>query len=312
VALALIVAEFSPSGHSVGNIEAAVVQGGGPQRTRATPTGAVTVFNNQITATNQINNPVDLIVWPENVVNPDLNISSKNQRSDRLYIDEARSTLTDLTNTFDATLVVGWFHQDPVDKNVNLNYVEAIKPGGRVTDRFDKVRTVPFGEFVPMRSFIERFAGSTLPKRDVRPGNKPAILQTPLGRLGIMISWEVFFTERAREAAQHDALVLLNPTNGASYWLTQVQTQQVASSRLRAMETGRWILQAAPTGFSAIIDHNGQLLERTGISEQAVRQATVDLREGRTWATQVGPWPMLVVIALLILTGKWSSYRKKE
>jgi apolipoprotein N-acyltransferase len=96
---------------------------------------------------------------------------------------------------------------------------------------------------------------------------------------------------------------MLNPTNGASYWLTQVQTQQIASSRLRAIETGRWVVQAAPTGFSAVIDPDGQLLARTGVGEQAVLQYTVGLREGLTWATRMGSRPMLVFAGLLVLAG---------
>jgi apolipoprotein N-acyltransferase len=86
------------------------------------------------------------------------------------------------------------------------------------------------------------------------------VVDTPVGPLGIVISWEVFFADRARDAIGNGGEVLLNPTNGSSYWLTQVQTQQVASSRLRAIETGRWELQAAPTGFSALVDPAGNLL----------------------------------------------------
>ncbi len=190
--------------------------------------------------------------------------------------------------------------------------MEAIEADGRVADRFDKVRTVPFGEFVPLRGLVEHFAADSLPRRHVRPGDGPAVLDTSLGRLGVAISWEVFFTERTREAALHDALVLLNPTNGASYWLTQIQTQQVASSRLRALETGRWLLQAAPTGFSAIIDPEGKVLDRTGVGEQAVRQATVGLRNGQTWATRVGPWPMLAAALVLMVWGRWPARRREN
>ncbi len=106
--------------------------------------------------------------------------------------------------------------------------------------------------------------------------------------------------------------MLLNPTNGASYWLTQIQTQQVASSRLRALETGRWLLQAAPTGFSAIIDPEGKVLDRTGVGEQAVRQATVGLRNGKTWATRVGPWPMLTAALALVVWGRWPARRRED
>jgi len=147
-----------------------------------------------------------------------------------------------------------------------------------------------------------------LPTRDVHPGRDPAILDTSLGRLGISVSWEIFFAHRARDAIGNGGQILLNPTNGASYWLTLVQTQQVASSQLRALETGRWVLQAAPTGFSAIINPQGQVQQRTAVSEQAVLHATVELRQGQTWATQVGVWPLLILSVFLILWG----HRKPE
>ncbi len=83
-----------------------------------------------------------------------------------------------------------------------------------------------------------------------------------------MISWEVFFGDRGRAAADSD--VLLNPTNGASYTGTILQTQQVASSRLRAVETGRWVVQVSPTGFSAFISPDGDVFQRTGVSERRV------------------------------------------
>ena len=66
------------------------------------------------------------------------------------------------------------------------------------------------------------------------------------------------------------AQALLNPTNGSSYRGTLVQTQQVASSRLRAMETGRWLVQVAPTGFSAFVSPSGEVIDRTAVSEAAV------------------------------------------
>ena len=97
-----------------------------------------------------------------------------------------------------------------------------------------------------------------------------------------------------------DGLIVLNPTNGSSYWLTVVQSQQIASSRLRAIETDRWVVQAAPTGFSAVIDPGGNVIERTGISESRVIQATVELRRGDTLAVRLGAWPVALASALTL------------
>ena len=121
----------------------------------------------------------------------------------------------------------------------------------------------------------------------------------------------MFFGDRARDAIGNGGRILLNPTNGSSYSGTTVQTQQVAASRLRAIETGRWTLQVAPTGFSAIITDTGEVLERTGISERAVLAGTVEVREGQTVATRVGDWLAvgLSVVALAIAWGAPGSLR---
>ena len=169
-------------------------------------------------------------------------------------------------------------------------------------DTYDKVRLVPFGEYVPLRSTAERFSDD-LPGRDVRPGpaDEPAVLDTALGPLGVSISWEIFFDNRARSAVgDGGGRVLLNPTNGSSYWLTVVQTQQIASSRLRAIETDRWVVQAAPTGFSAVITPDGEVIERTGVSESRVIQTTVELRHGDTLAVRLGAWPVAIAAALTL------------
>lgn len=103
----------------------------------------------------------------------------------------------------------------------------------------------------------------------------------------------------------------MNPTNGSSFTGTQVQSQQVASSRLRAIETGRWVLQAAPTGFSAVIDPEGRVLQRTAVSERAVLRADVELRRGRTLAVALGDWPALV-LAFALIAGGWVIARRSD
>ena len=130
-----------------------------------------------------------------------------------------------------------------------------------------------------------------------------------MGRLGVSISWEIFFEDRARDAIGNGGEVLLNPTNGASYWLTIVQTQQIASSRLRALETGRWVVQSAPTGFSAFVDPEGNVYQRTAVSERKVIQSPIELRAGQTLATRAGPWPM-IALAIAALLAAWIAHQR--
>jgi apolipoprotein N-acyltransferase len=128
-------------------------------------------------------------------------------------------------------------------------------------------------------------------------------------QLATVISWEVFFGGRAREGVVDGATIIINPTNGASYTGTIVQSQQVASSRLRAIETGRWVAQAAPTGFSAVIDNDGNVLQRTSVSEQRVLYADVELRTGNTWYTQLGDGP-LIWLLVVVLTASIALARR--
>ena len=195
-----VLASLSPQGYSVEEIEVAIVQGGGPQRTRATPSGASIVFANQVEANQSVKEGTDLILWPENVVNPDP--PTNFPLSDRLYGDDASEILSSEAKRLNAVLIPGWFHQDDRDAAANLNYSTAINPNGIVVDRYDKVRTVPFGEFVPLRSFIEIFAADLLPARDVRPGTDSAVLETEVGNFGVAISWEVFFDHRLSSLRQ--------------------------------------------------------------------------------------------------------------
>lgn len=278
------VAAVAPTGATVDTIDVAVVQGGGPQNTRAIYTKARDVFDRHMAASELIETPVDLVLWPEDVVH------SRGSIQDAVEYQE----LAALAERVDAPVIAGII-ESYRDDGYFLNASIVITPEGETVSRYDKVRRVPFGEYVPLRSVVEAFAPNFLPSVDARAGTGPAWIETDLGRFAVSISWEIFHDDRARDGVRDGGVLLLNPTNGSSYWLTVVQTQQIASSQLRAIETGRWVLQAAPTGFSAIIEPDGTIVERTNVSEARVIHGPVELREGNTWATQFGSWPMILV-----------------
>lgn len=301
VALALAVSLPAPRGHDLAPLSFALVQGGGPQRTRASTTDEREVFERHLAASERISTPVDLVLWPENVVSVEGPVQDTREGRE----------LAALAAELDTSLVVGV--TEGLDGDRFLNAAVVYGPDGRMGARYDKVRRVPFGEYVPLRGLIERLAGagSGLPARDAVAGTGPAVLDTTAGRFATVISWEVFFTNRAREGVLEGGEVLLNPTNGSSYWLTQVQSQQVASSQLRAIESGRWVLQAAPTGFSAVVTPEGRVVARTGVSEQAVVQGVARRRGGDTIATVVGPSPV-ATLAVLALAGAWWLERRRR
>jgi apolipoprotein N-acyltransferase len=300
--VALAVAQVAPDGSGTGDeVAVAIVQGGGEQGTTSLETDPRDVFEAHLAASALVDGPVDLVVWPENTVDVE----------GALVDSPEGAELAALARTLDATLVVGATEGDEAADGFH-NVAIAFDADGEAVARHEKERRVPFGEFVPFRSLIEPLAPAALPDRDAIVGTGPAVLDTPAGPLGVVISWEVFFGDRARDAIGNGGEILLNPTNGSSFTGTQVQGQQVASSRLRAIETGRWVLQAAPTGFSAVVTPDGDVLQRTGVSERRVLQATVERRTGRTWAVVVGDWLPMALAAAALAAGWTYELRRRN
>jgi apolipoprotein N-acyltransferase len=87
-----------------------------------------------------------------------------------------------------------------------------------------------------------------------------------------------------------------------------LQSQQIASSRLRAIEQNRWVVQVSPTGFSAFISPDGDVYDRTSVSEQEVIYRDIPLRGGiRTWYAHTGDLPWVLLFALLLAVSRWRS-----
>ena len=296
VGVALALAALAPAGRATGTLEVALVQGGGPQGTRAEDTDERVVFERHVAASAALEPPLDLVVWPEDVVDIPGPVVKRPEGE----------TLASLARRLGATLVAGVVEGAGPDRFRNAAVVFA--PDGTVVDRFDKVHLVPFGEYVPFRSLLEPVAGDDLVPRDAIAGDGDAVVHSPVGPLGVVISWEVFFADRARDAIGNGGAVLLNPTNGASFRGILVQSQQIATSRLRSLETGRWTLQVAPTGFTAIVTPNGRVVDRSGVSERAIITGTVETRTGQTIATRVGDW-VASALALAAVGGGWWRQR---
>ncbi|MGY6501949.1 MAG: apolipoprotein N-acyltransferase [Acidimicrobiales bacterium] len=292
VVAAVLVAVVAPRAAVTESLDIAIVQGGGEQRTRDSPGTRPLVFQRHLDATELVDDGVELIVWPENVVHV-----GRESFTD----SDQRRRLSEVARERDVTLVVGVV--ETADDGRFYNAAVVIDPDGEIVDRYDKVRRVPFGEVTPFRGLLERIAGDTIVGNDAVPGTGPALLDTPVGPMSTAISWEVFFAGRVREGVERGGEVVLNPTNGSSYWLTIVQSQQIASSRLRALESDRWVLQAAPTGFSAVVSPEGEVLQRTGVSEQAVLHATVERRSGQTLAIRLGDRPPIGLAVALVVAG---------
>jgi len=301
--LVQVLGVVAPRGGDTGDsLRIALVQGGGPQGVLAINSNPREVFERHLAATRLLStaDAVDLVVWPENVIDVDTFAGS---RALELVSAEAAR--------LGAAFAVG------VTEDVDGGFTNAqivVDSTGQIVSRYDKVRRVPYGEYIPLRSLLRSF-GAPVDRvpRDAVAGNQPAVVDVPVTQsanvqLAVAISWEVFFAGRADDGVARGGAVLLNPTNGSSYTGEILQQQQVAASQLRALETGRFVGQAATTGFSVFIDPNGRVLEKIAIGQRAVVFRDVPLREGRTWYSHLGDLPlvllMLAVLSLMAVRGR--------
>ena len=190
------------------------------------------------------------------------------------------------------------------------NEVVAWDPAGRVVGVFEKVHRVPFGEYVPLRGLISHLANLSAVPLDAITGHGSGLLRTPAGPLGIMVSYEVFFADRGRSSVRHGAELLVVPTNTSSYATGQVPSQEVAADEVQAVEEGRDLVQAAPTGYSTVVDHRGTLRARSALGRSQVLLSTVALRRGMTVYADTGDTPVLLAAAVLLLAGALLSRRR--
>ncbi|MEY2960064.1 MAG: apolipoprotein N-acyltransferase, partial [Actinomycetota bacterium] len=283
----------APAGAATGTeLTIAAVQGGGQQGTSAlqVPSRVVTERHLEATRSIPVSTDLDLVVWPENGIDVDRAPFAGSAAADAVASEARRLGVPIAVGvTVDSEFSA---HPSP-DRFVNAQVV--VTPDGEVTSGYEKVRIVPFGEYVPLRRLLTAVGAplDQIPK-DAVSGRDPAVIELPDGTgLGVMISYEVFFGGRGRAAG--DGGILLNPTNGASYTWTIVQSQQIASSKLRATENGRWVVQVAPTGFSAFVSPDGGVYQRTDVGDQQVIVMDVPVRSGSTIYSRTGDLPWIVL-----------------
>jgi apolipoprotein N-acyltransferase len=268
---------FAPDGGTpVGTISAAIVQGGGRRGFSQLQVPPSTVYRAAVRATAGVHAPVDLVLWPEDVV----------ALGQPLEGSPESAQLAAIARRLHTTLVVG--ATEPVGTSRFRNEILAYSPSGHLVGVFEKVHRVPFGEYVPWRSFFAHLANLQDISRDAIPGTGSGMIATPAGRFAVLVSFEVFFSDRGRSGVRAGGQLILVPTNTSSYSNAQAPAQEIAASRLQAIAQGRDLLQAAPTGYSAVIDNHGTVLAQTRLSERAVIRTVVPLRDGATIYVRLG------------------------
>ena len=234
----------------------------------------------------------DVVIWPENA-------SDVNPFTDA----HARSVITDAQHNAKAPILVG-----TVSPEHNTMVVFGENGPG---DRHIKKYLQPFGEYMPFRDMLRKITPLVDQAGNFQPGddNGVVMMKSQAGRkagtnipVGVATCYEVSFDGAFRSAVRGGAQLLTSPTNNATFGFTEMTYQQLAMSRMRAIEYDRTVVVAATSGVSAIVEPNGNVVTRSNIFTRDVLQASVPLRETMTVSARVGPWVEWVVAGFGALT----------
>ena len=224
----------------------------------------------------------DVVIWPENASD-----------IDPLRNPDAAADISAAAAAIGAPIAVGavLVNGDGTTTNSVIVWDGAAGPG----ERHDKKIIQPFGEYLPYRSFFRLFSEYADRAGHFVPGHGDGVVHAAGIPIGVATCYEVAFDRALREAVDAGAQLLAVPTNNATFGDTEMTYQQLAMSRLRAVEHGRTVVVAATSGVSAIVAADGSVLQQSPLFEPAALVAQVPLRTTTTLASRLGPIPELVL-----------------
>ncbi len=236
----------------------------------------------------------DLVVWPEN-----------SSDIDPLRNADAATEIAHAVEDIGAPVIVGAVLDEPAPKvsNASLLY----RPGEGVVDRYVKQHPVPFAEYIPYRSFFRHFSDKVdLVSRDFAAGDKVGIFRVPSKSAGTIVAgpticFEVAYDGLVRDAVDDGANLLVVQTNNATFGYSDESEQQLAISRLRAVEHGRSVVHISTVGVSGLITPDGTVHETSSLFTRALLTGRLPLRDQITWADRVGDWPEDIAAAAAVL-----------
>jgi apolipoprotein N-acyltransferase len=271
-------------------VDVAVVQGNVPKFVAV----ASRIIEDRIVAENHARqhlrlarNPPDLAVWPENAVD-----------RDPTRDPELRPLVTDPIRAVGAFTLVGAITETDDGRVFNQDLLYT--PDARVAARYTKNHLVPYGEYVPFRRYLSWIQALEQVPRDMTPGERPGIFDIPAGRFAAVICFENAFPNLVRSFLARNAGFLVVSTNNATFLRSPASAQHVVMSELRAVENGRWVVHAAISGISAIVDHRGRVVGETALFKPALLRADIPQGNARTVFNLIGGWiPVLFFVGAL-------------
>lgn len=228
----------------------------------------------------------DLVIWPENSsdIDPFLNDDAARQidrAAEAIGVPILVGAVTDGPGRFISNTAVVW------------------DPQTGAGDTYLKRHPVPFGEYIPYRSFFRFFSDKVdLVRRDFYAGGDPGVLDVGGTRLGDLICFEVVYDGLVGDVVDGGAEMLVVQTNNATFGFTDESEQQLAASRLRAVEYGRSVVVAATSGISAIVAPDGTVVRSSSLFRSAVFVEEIARRDSSTVALRLGAGPEWALTAL--------------
>ena len=279
--------------HTVGSIKTLLIQGDVPRLGLDFNSRAKQVFFNHIKESERAlkeNSDVDFILWPENAVDVD------------------PFTNKDVSQSLDSLakpLIIGAVMRDKGRlQNVSILWNKTSRT------LYVKQHLTPFGEYIPMRSLATKISPLSASIEDFSPGNNSQIFTINGAKIAAIICFELVDDEITERAAKGSNLLVVQ-TNSATFGKSAQSAQQLAITRIRAIEHGRNILSVSTTGITATIDFKGDILQRAQLHRAAHIFADTALIEGATLRDRIGDWALYVaLIWLFLLSRRYSQMGK--
>jgi apolipoprotein N-acyltransferase len=227
----------------------------------------------------------DLVIWPENSSDIDPFVNGDAARQ----IDRAARAV-------DAPILVGAIVDGPgrFISNTAIVWDPETGPG----DTYVKRHPVPLGEYVPARGFFRFFSADVDRVTDQHAGREVGVLDVDGARLGDLICFEVVYDGLVGDVVDGGAGMIVVQTNNATFGHTDESAQQLAMSRLRAVEFGRTVAVAATSGISAVVAPDGTVVRQSALFTPAVFVEEIARRSSTTVAQRLGSVPEWVLTAI--------------
>ena len=279
-----------------GSVKLLAIQGNTPSVGLNFNSRAQAVFNLHRDATYKYaTGNYDAIIWPENAIDidPDLypNVAAD---IDKLTRDKRIPLIAGVVLERDGS---------PVNASVLYNSEKG------AVSTYIKRGLTPFGEFMPLRGlaeFISPFAASV---EDFKPGSELVTHEVAGAALGPIICYEIINDRLVAEMSLNsDALIV--QTNSATFAGTAESRQQLAITRIRALESSRSVLSVSTIGISAFINSNGEVTQVTPENIQTSLSGDLILNDHVTFASKWGGAVKIAILLFFLLVG-FSSHRKR-